>query len=957
VKQLMPEDKIDSDVVASQDSLAVGAGGVAVKGNVEGDIQVTNKKVEVHADHGAVVSISDALPRVKQRDALPQPPRSIRGFVNRTNELKRLDQSLAKGEAVVIQGIDGVGKSALLRQTANSNTARAMPHGVVFMEGLDESGLALGFEDVIQRLFDKLFESEPHLKVNFDTAQTYLSNTKPLVILDGLQIPAPSLSRITDLFPRGAVLMESNHPIDNDTVAVIELGSLPRHEAIELLAAEVGLSPDDSTRPKLDSLCELLADVPLAIIKAARTIRENHIPPERAYAVLESIKSPSDDKTRVGIERAYTFAYSTLTVEERQFLAAAALAPGISSDPQWLRQVAGERVSTERAQERLQAMGLLTANSPRLRIDPGFRDLARQGTDEILIKEQLISYLKKMLETRSLDWKFCAAELGNILGMIDWAAKHEHWADAISLGRAIDPYLTLHGFWEAWRMMIDNVLQSARELGDHANEAWALHQLGTHAIGIGQADQATKFFRQALDLRRALGDTMGAAYTQHNLDLLIPPAGNGRHGSSNKPKGGKGGGRPWFMSGSALMIALVTASIFISIALSQFGHSDTPAPKPTITFAPIASQTSTTPDPTITVPTKTFTLTPVKPTISPIPMIGPDDFPSGINPLTGLPACDPELLKFPAVLVSITDFPASARPQAGLSFSPMVFEIFIGEGATRFLAVFYGDCPHAIVPDEQGRLTSHLGPIRSGRLPYAYIRDSFQWSCLVFASATEELFNTLRGCKLVYGSDAKDINSAFLDVTKMKEIAQANVKPNQPFNYTGNLFSDAVPAEGKSAHLLNVTYSWENQAQWTYDPALGEYLRSENLPTAPLKFDPATDRLTGQQLAFSNIIVLLAKHTVVKSGIIDIDIGAGTGGDAFLFRDGQAFKIRWTTLNGEYEKKFGLRRPIRFLDEAGNPIALKPGNTWIHVMNVGSSIGEESPGNWQLNFYKPPGSN
>jgi hypothetical protein len=64
-----------------------------------------------------------------------------------------------------------------------------------------------------------------------------------------------------------------------------------------------------------------------------------------------------------------------------------------------------------------------------------------------------------------------------------------------------------------------------------------------------------------------------------------------------------------------------------------------------------------------------------------------------INPLTGLTVQDASLLDLPAVLVSIAHFPPSARPQSGLSFAPFVFEVYITEGATRFLATFYGEFP------------------------------------------------------------------------------------------------------------------------------------------------------------------------------------------------------------------------------------------------------------------------
>jgi hypothetical protein len=68
------------------------------------------------------------------------------------------------------------------------------------------------------------------------------------------------------------------------------------------------------------------------------------------------------------------------------------------------------------------------------------------------------------------------------------------------------------------------------------------------------------------------------------------------------------------------------------------------------------------------------------------------------NPLTGLPVANPSLLELPALLVSISHFPVTARPQAGLSFAPYVFEIYITEGATRFLTAFYGEFPAPEVP-------------------------------------------------------------------------------------------------------------------------------------------------------------------------------------------------------------------------------------------------------------------
>lgn len=79
---------------------------------------------------------------------------------------------------------------------------------------------------------------------------------------------------------------------------------------------------------------------------------------------------------------------------------------------------------------------------------------------------------------------------------------------------------------------------------------------------------------------------------------------------------------------------------------------------------------------------------------------GPDieDFPTNYNPLSGLEVEDPNLLTYPAMLISISHFPPAARPQAGLSFAPWVFEFYITEGATRFLSVFHGVFPEPEIP-------------------------------------------------------------------------------------------------------------------------------------------------------------------------------------------------------------------------------------------------------------------
>lgn len=474
--------------------------------------------------------------------------------------------------------------------------------------------------------------------------------------------------------------------------------------------------------------------------------------------------------------------------------------------------------------------------------------------------------------------------------------------------------------------------------------------------------------------------------------------------------------------------------------------------------------------------------------------------PAGLNPLTGLPVTGPGALELPAVLISITNFPVSARPQAGLSFAPWIYEIYIAEGTTRFLATFYGDFPRydfavqgncaarvdpfvksgtlignwvwidynndgmqsplepgvggvcvrlvdavtgqmieqtstdsngfygfnvagagqyqieftlpentaftlndignddqdsdvdpatartpvfdlaaddlswdaglkLIFPSLGATVTPtpasgknpqpvlpQVGPIRSGRMPYVHIRDMFPDSCLVYAGATKEIREMLRGCAIVFGSDTTDINSAFIDATKIQQIAERNKTPGREFNYASNAFTDIAPAGGTDARELKIFYSFLNQADWQFDPLSGAYLRFEDKADGSGRFYPATDRLNGRQLAFSNVIVLIANHTVVAPAIIDIDLSIGAKGYAYAFRDGQMYKIMWTTEANAYEKSTGLRRPMRFINMDGTPYPLKPGQTWMHVMTPFSYIEEKSPGVWQARFIAPKGA-
>lgn len=505
-------------------------------------------------------------------------------------------------------------------------------------------------------------------------------------------------------------------------------------------------------------------------------------------------------------------------------------------------------------------------------------------------------------------------------------------------------------------------------------------------------------------------------------------------------------------------------------------------------------------------PTVTPTIGTPLPTLSPTPQgfstpatYGPDreNFPAGINPLSGQQVKEPSLLETPAVAISISHFPVAARPQAGLSFAPWVFEFYITEGATRFLAIFHGEFPEPEIPvngdcevrrepfvqtstvvgnriwlDENqngrqedfekgvggvcvdlldvsgnplGQTTSDsngyygfnvepgqyivefkipawlkfteknigdedkdsdvesatgraeadvksallyldaglvpseetnppvnestqlpaadVGPVRSGRLLYIDIHNFFLNSCFIFASASPEILPLLPQCYLVPHDEAS--GGAMLPIEKMKALAEENrLTRSGTFNYASNVFSETPPPGGQVANRVNTYVAYRNQSAWVYDPLSNSYWRYVDDTTQENAGDlhPEIDRLTGRQLQFENIIVLEVEQEVFEyrkipiPALIDTYLELGSGGFATLFRDGMKYDIRWSLAARDYEKETGQARPIYFVDADGNPVPLKPGQTWLFVATPYSFVTNQMDGSWTVRYTPPEDS-
>jgi hypothetical protein len=319
-----------------------------------------------------------------------------------------------------------------------------------------------------------------------------------------------------------------------------------------------------------------------------------------------------------------------------------------------------------------------------------------------------------------------------------------------------------------------------------------------------------------------------------------------------------------------------------------------------------------------------------------------------LNPLTGLQVDDAGLLNRNPVMIKVSNYPRTGRPHAGLSSADIVFDYYIGEMFNRFLAIFYGNN------------ASQVGPIRSGRLVDAQLADMFH-GILVYGNADERVDTILNEklgeraipskfapCPPVCGADTYSVTGVFADSEGVTELSENNgiLQENPGLKFAS--FTETPPEGGQPGEELLVQYSEINKGEWFYDPSVGKYLRwiEDGNEGEPLTMIPLVDRNNGEQIAFSNVIVLFTYYIEYNRTLHNIDLWNNQGPrKALFFRDGLAYGGTWHVPD--------VTQPFEFHKPDGEPMPLKPGNSWIILAGISSNITIPQTGRFELFFFSP----
>ncbi len=305
---------------------------------------------------------------------------------------------------------------------------------------------------------------------------------------------------------------------------------------------------------------------------------------------------------------------------------------------------------------------------------------------------------------------------------------------------------------------------------------------------------------------------------------------------------------------------------------------------------------------------------------------GPDSYPPGTNPLTGLTVDHPENLDRRPMIIKIDNYPAEVRPQSEVMQADVVWEYLLTGGATRFAAIYLANDP------------DHVGPVRSARLTDFELARVYR-ALFVYSGMAQGEIDVLKtdrlaisravtgGCPALCRFPKAGLayeHTLFGDGVALRALADQLHRDTTPEPLYGMAFDDAAPTNGTALSEIRVGYR-QTDIEWTYDAASGRWLRAED-------GTPHLDASTNEPISAANVLVLEADH-IEQPYTADGYWGPGNfaystpligEGRVFLFRDGKYIEGVW--------KRSDRREPLRYYDLAGNDLLFKPGNTWVNLV-------------------------
>ena len=305
----------------------------------------------------------------------------------------------------------------------------------------------------------------------------------------------------------------------------------------------------------------------------------------------------------------------------------------------------------------------------------------------------------------------------------------------------------------------------------------------------------------------------------------------------------------------------------------------------------------------------------------------------GISSTTGLPASGEAYTP----IVMVLDNAEEAYPHWGVKDADIIFQVpNAGAGATKLLGLFADHYPEQAGPVRSGR-TSMLPAVTSLDAAFAFAGGPPLSGGQADLNGLMMQFGMNKGKRVynllntdVYKERVKGTGSHNLSC-HVKAIHDHLTAEGVEFEERPFLFADEPRTTGKTANIIRVLHRGDDpkagsnsasRAVFKYDAASGEYTRDNSSGAY-------TDRNTGEEVTFANVIVLRVRFAYDRNYVY-LDHHLTGSGCAEIFQNGKYVRGAWT--REEADSRLVL------VDEDGSELRLQRGKSFIVITNDVSDV-------------------
>ncbi len=302
--------------------------------------------------------------------------------------------------------------------------------------------------------------------------------------------------------------------------------------------------------------------------------------------------------------------------------------------------------------------------------------------------------------------------------------------------------------------------------------------------------------------------------------------------------------------------------------------------------------------------------------------------PEVVWPLTGVDATDADPADVGRAALSIKiENSSNARPQSNLQYADLVFEEQVEYGISRLVAVYQSDIPETVGPIRSMRpmdkniMGSMGGPLIFSGAQRGFINDAA-------ASGQDLIAQDVGGYGFFRVSTKPAPHNLHGTMADFYEQTDATA-PDTQFTYVYPPETSNVAEEGTAVSSIDIDMSPRMQPGWEWDAGDGVWLRTE----------AGSPHVTadGTQLYATNVVVLWTDLRSNSSGggssvpetIVVTDSGTG-----YVAVEDSYIPITWS--------KAGQFDPYVLTTEAGDPVELVPGKTWVELVPQSGGAGKGS---------------